>query len=789
MRQLCLALIMAVVFLLPGRTDAASASGLMPSLNWTPRSDWANVKEKGVVGDGVADDTAALQSVLNTVKSGMVIYFPPGTYRITAMLTMTGPALGTALIGHGRETRLLWDGEEGGKMLREDGFAQNARYEGFVFDGKGKADIGFWHVSNTRFETEELHRNMAFIGFRKSGIHMELNWKDKGDKYATAEIVFQNCLFEECETGVNFTSFNDYNYTFEGCEFRRCAVGVFCSKGNFYVRNCHFEESRITDIQNHSEHGCSVRRSTSWKSNSFIVNTSSVAPMVVEECQVGSWKPGDGSGYGETGVPIVHKGNRMLIFDCSFRDSPDNRPPVFAGGIVIQSGCDAGNGVELCGMRRGNSAGDLALEKKTLATNVVRLPDGNRPKSFLTPQTSFLKSEWPVPGKVFDAKIDFGAKGDGKTDDADAIQKTIDAARQHGQNAIAYLPFGKYAIGKTLRMEGADYTVGGCGPFTRLFWRGAEGGMMLAVHNPQRLRLENIMIGHHDGGLGNNAVDILQTDTEASFMEYEAVFVFGMYQKKPFERGFQFRDLSKGSQVVLNRVNGNLRFTDCGRATIFASVSYEGSLVVEGKKLERDGFMGFQTRLSTIVAGALYLRDNQSIVMSDFYVEQSDSGYHFEGWAGLPPGRATIQAPKLHLSELIKEPPPVIEINDYAGEILLGPIQFPCWPAAVVFKQEGASPLIITLLGSKFYESMPDWQIGKSARLALLANEPFGPYDRIAKNAEKIKRVNPDSNVKNNAETKDFESMIRGLNDLRRLGELDLKLNHPSQMKDVSPAF
>ena len=328
-------------------------------------------------------------------------------------------------------------------------------------------------------------------------------------------------------------------------------------------------------------------------------------------------------------------------------------------------------------------------------------------------------------------------------------------------------------------MEGADYAVGGCGPFSRLLWRGDAAGTMLAVRDPQRLRLENIMIGHHDAGLGSNAVDIVQTDTGPSFMTYEAVFVFGMYQRKPFERGFQFRNLAKGSVVILDRVDGNLRFTDCARATVFAPVSYEGSLVVEGRKLERDGFMGFQTRLSTIVAGGLYLRDNHSLVMSDFYMEQSDSGYHIEGSEGMPAGRVTIQAPKLHLNEAIKTPPPDIEVGDYQGEIVLGPIQFPCWPQAAGIRQTGSRPVTITLMAGKFYESFPDWQLGPSARLALLGNAGAGRYDRNMQKTGTVVRVNAASSLNDNATEADRAVMAHALQDLRRLGELDLRLNYP----------
>lgn len=78
----------------------------------------ANVKEFGAVGDGNllgggsgTDDTAAIQAAIDEVESngGGIVYFPPGTYRITAALTIqrsgvilqgSGTARGTnALVG------------------------------------------------------------------------------------------------------------------------------------------------------------------------------------------------------------------------------------------------------------------------------------------------------------------------------------------------------------------------------------------------------------------------------------------------------------------------------------------------------------------------------------------------------------------------------------------------------------------------------------------------------------------------------------------------------------------
>jgi hypothetical protein len=61
----------------------------LPELNWEQRSDWINVKTgmEGIgpaaVGDGVTDDTAALQAAFDRVREPesafSTVYMPPGT--------------------------------------------------------------------------------------------------------------------------------------------------------------------------------------------------------------------------------------------------------------------------------------------------------------------------------------------------------------------------------------------------------------------------------------------------------------------------------------------------------------------------------------------------------------------------------------------------------------------------------------------------------------------------------------------------------------------------------------
>jgi hypothetical protein len=319
------------------------SSPQLPALAWEPRSDWQSVKAVGAVGDGVADDTAAIQKLLDAAQDGTTVYLPPGIYRLTRTLTLLGPRRGFLLIGHGRETTLAWDGEAGGKMLMDDGVAYS-RFVGLQFDGRDKAAIGFFHHSERRFETEVRHQHLAFRNFTEAGV-----LADPKDAFALAETLFENCLFENCRRGVSFTQFNDYDFTFDGCEFRGCGTGVECVHGNFYVRNCRFEGSHDADILSSPEHGSSVRRCVSVGSQQFIRFSQPVGTMTIERCRVEGWLNPEGA--------ISLSGAPVLLFDNVFTNGPAGSAPVklHKGGqrlIVSQNTAPGAPGVFQPGQQR-----------------------------------------------------------------------------------------------------------------------------------------------------------------------------------------------------------------------------------------------------------------------------------------------------------------------------------------------------------------------------------------------------------------------------------------------------
>lgn len=75
------------------RPSAANAQSV------TPPPIWTNVKAFGAVGDGVTDDTVAIQSAISSLQQnndyrGGVLYFPVGQYKCSSTLAFTSYAAG-----------------------------------------------------------------------------------------------------------------------------------------------------------------------------------------------------------------------------------------------------------------------------------------------------------------------------------------------------------------------------------------------------------------------------------------------------------------------------------------------------------------------------------------------------------------------------------------------------------------------------------------------------------------------------------------------------------------------
>jgi hypothetical protein len=107
---LILPVIMACTAVL-GQTVPTFARGeTLKSLPWS----WADVRAYGAKGDGVVDDTVAIQAAMNAANGGGTVFLPPGIYKVSSTLKKSQSFVGPSIVGSGfTRTEIMYSGEAG----------------------------------------------------------------------------------------------------------------------------------------------------------------------------------------------------------------------------------------------------------------------------------------------------------------------------------------------------------------------------------------------------------------------------------------------------------------------------------------------------------------------------------------------------------------------------------------------------------------------------------------------------------------------------------------------------
>ncbi len=313
----------------------------LPILNWQQRSDWLNVKQlpsalnNGVsaVGNGIADDSDAILAACNEVRRTgspwSVVYFPPGTYKITKEIyPQEGLAANASrylhMRGHGRLTEIQWHGPNNGTMFRSD--SNNfSSYMGIIWNGRGIAGRGFNHYSTGFKESKVLHQHEAFINFTIEGSGTPALARD--DRRHLESSHYYKCIFINAGTAIPVTRSNDFMITVDGCQFYDNNVCVLYRNGSATIRNSVFIRSSECDIKEDAHApNSSIRRCSSINSAMFYQRSASTATrprsrnINIQDCYISGWTNTTGA------IRSVQLGanafDPMLIFDCVFVNGP-----------------------------------------------------------------------------------------------------------------------------------------------------------------------------------------------------------------------------------------------------------------------------------------------------------------------------------------------------------------------------------------------------------------------------------------------------------------------------------
>lgn len=483
---------LAVLTLLAGPAGAADEefAGPFPS--------WADVRrDYGAKGDGQADDTAAIQQALDDLrehKKFCVLYFPPGTYRVTATVKTTRKAhtdCMCTLVGADPETTVLrWDGPAGGTLFQYD--AWYAAIRRLTLDGAGKAKIclGYGDAFSTYNETSDMVFRDADYGM----------WMGTG-KAGQAENAVLRCRFLRCaQAGLHTNGFNSMDIWVWYCRFEDCGHGLFNRAGNFHAYKNLFLRSKTADVAIRNLMVFALVENTSIGSNAFM-----------------SWADFT------WGSPTSVTGNRIIEPTGDLAIALANGGPyLLADNVIMSRAGKTGPEVRL-------TWGDQALVgNRYTVEKAVGLPKGRGQET--TPQRVVQIDEQVVDANSIDGKplelpgtppnrkrmiVEVPA-GAGTT----AIQEALyAAAKLPGQRPVVHLPMGSYKVERTLTVPaGSDVQIIGDGASeiaTVLQWAGKAGEPLLRLDGPAVATLRDF---HIQAGAG--------TGIRATFCDQEGGKIF-----------------------------------------------------------------------------------------------------------------------------------------------------------------------------------------------------------------------------------------------------------------------
>jgi len=251
--------------------------------------DVVSVKDFGAVGDGVADDTAAIQAAINF--GGKVCLIDNATHKVTAALNLD---LSTAsLIGNGS----VIDGSTSStgvlNAFSSATFVQRIQknwthwVEGITFKGTKTAGFLLVTVGHPTYtdNSEITFRNCSFYNAGKLVNFINNAWR----------VNFDHCGFESPED--NYLYFNAGSNAAEVMRFSHCwfvdgtTAYIYLNEGQWFFEHCSFIGGGTGGIQvlgaaHVSLHGCNLETQPAVANQRMIEGYQS-SHIVVDKCIIG----------------------------------------------------------------------------------------------------------------------------------------------------------------------------------------------------------------------------------------------------------------------------------------------------------------------------------------------------------------------------------------------------------------------------------------------------------------------------------------------------------------------
>jgi hypothetical protein len=518
-----------------------------------PFASWLNLKTQfGAVGDGVADDTAALQKALNSLDfqgPHSILWIPSGTYRITGTLTMS-EQIGVSVVGEDpATTTIVWGGQSGGTMLLTEG-VEGLLVAGLTLDGRGNADTGYsiqWDQRSDYFPTDNTVSDAVFTGMNY-GIRIG---------YAGETLVERVRYINIKAAGISTENFDALDVWVRDSFFQGCTRGLtnIYGAGHFHVYGSVFIGSTRADMEIANTQYFSERGNTSIGSNAFFLAGGmgpNTAQMTIEDNLI----------VDPLGSPfsIGNAGPLMLIDNTILIPQGSTFPLIVADDWLPTDVFTMGNTFTTSNVLTGLvgrylSIDDNVAQRQTFSvenpTAAPFLKNLNRPVIEVAPGSTTAQ-----------------------------IQAALNrGAALSGLRPVVHIPPGWFTITSTLTIPGGSdvQLVGDSPSSTVLYWNGIGTGPLLEVENPARATMRGL---NFNGGKAANTIVIDVNDVPGSrtlvsnvTSEFSTIGLMsdGLDQAVTEVRSSKFNWDVEKSVLVVGGVSGDAGATVFGRYSSFGS--------------------------------------------------------------------------------------------------------------------------------------------------------------------------------------------------------------------------
>lgn len=194
----------------------------------------------GATGDGVTDDTTAIIAA-NTAAAGGIVYFPPGTYKVT---TASFSGVNMNWLGAGPGASVI-SGTTGGDMI--------TLTDNTVSGWKKFTDLGFGSSgAYTRLFSLEESQNVAFSNCVFDGTNCSDSVASFSASAGQARDIFTDCTFvigSSTDAALyNRSTAGNHLLSVKGCNFQVPSgfTGSILLGADFSVDGCRFDASAVT---------------------------------------------------------------------------------------------------------------------------------------------------------------------------------------------------------------------------------------------------------------------------------------------------------------------------------------------------------------------------------------------------------------------------------------------------------------------------------------------------------------------------------------------------------------